>query len=134
MANIVSPFLMFTGRAEEAINFYVELFPNSSIEKLTRYTSEDAGAVGTVQHSSIKLNGQKLFFIDSPAAHEFDFTPSLSMFVEAESEEEVDRLHVALSHEGLIFMPLNGYDFAKRYSWVQDKFGVSWQLGFEVRT
>ncbi|MGJ8527079.1 VOC family protein [Maritalea sp.] len=134
MAKSLSPFLMFTGKAEEAINFYVELFPNSSIDKLTRYGPDDAGTAGTIQHATINLNGQKLFFIDSPAVHEFDFTPSISMFVEAENAQEVDRLHEALSNDGLTFMPLNSYDFATRYSWVQDKFGVSWQLGFEVST
>ena len=58
------------------------------------------------------------------------FTPSTSFFVTCESESEVDRLFVALSEGGSVLMGLDSYPFAKRYAWVQDRFGVSWQLLF----
>ena len=64
-------------------------------------------------------------FID----HGFGFTPSLSIWVEAESVEEVDRLVAALSEGGQFLMPLAAYDFSKRYAWINDRFGVSWQIG-----
>jgi len=68
--------------------------------------------------------------MDSPPVHEFTFTPSTSFFVTCESQSEVDRLFAALSEGGGVLMGLDSYPFAKRYAWVNDRFGVSWQLVF----
>ena len=66
--------------------------------------------------------------IDSPAKHAFTFTPSHSFFVECESDAEIERLAAALGAEGKVLMPLDNYGFSRRFSWVSDRFGVSWQL------
>jgi predicted 3-demethylubiquinone-9 3-methyltransferase (glyoxalase superfamily) len=126
----ITTFLMFTGRAEEAMNFYISLFPNSNITSITRYKANEAGAEGTVMHAKFILNGQEFMCIDSSPVHAFTFTASMSLYVSCESEEEVDKLFKELSNEGTIFMPLAAYPFSKKYAWISDRFGVAWQLSY----
>ena len=66
--------------------------------------------------------------IDSPPVHDFDFTPSISLFVDFESDETLETAFAKLSETGKIMMPLDDYGFSKRFGWLSDKFGVSWQL------
>ena len=124
----IAPLLMFTGQAQEAINFYVSLFPNSSIAALTLYKKNELGKEGTVQHATFVLDGAQFFCIDSPPVHAFTFTPSISLAVNCDTEEEVERLFKALSEGGTTLMPLSAYPFSKKFGWVSDRFGVSWQL------
>lgn len=123
-----TPFLMFTGRAEEAMNLYTSLFENSKILSITRYGPKEAGAEGTVVHATFTLNGQKYMCIDSSVHHDFDFTPSFSIHVQFASEVEIDRVYAGLSQGGNVHMPLGPYPFSRKYAWLSDKFGVSWQL------
>jgi predicted 3-demethylubiquinone-9 3-methyltransferase (glyoxalase superfamily) len=66
--------------------------------------------------------------IDSPAVHNFSFTPSTSLFVECGSETEIDTLFARLRDGGGVLMPPDGYGFSRRFAWLNDRFGVSWQL------
>lgn len=125
----VTPFLMFTGRAQEALDLYLELFEDAEILAVQRYGKDGAGAEGTVEHATFRIGDQVLMAIDSPPVHAFDFTPSLSLFVACESETEIDRLFVGLSEGGAVMMPLSSEQpFAAKYAWLSDRFGVSWQL------
>ena len=126
----VTPFLMFEGAAEAAMNFYLPLFPGSTIDSITRFGAEGPGREGSVMQATLSLKGQKLFFFDSPVKHAFTFTPSISLMVDCESPAEVDRLFAALSEQGKTLMPLDAYPFARRFAWVNDRFGVSWQMRF----
>lgn len=128
----LSPFLMFEGRAGEAMEFYVGLFPGGRIESVTRYGPEGPGPEGTVMLAAFTVAGQRILCIDSPAPHAFGFTPAMSLFVET-PPAEVDRLFAALSEGGEVLMPLDGYPFSPRYAWVNDRFGVSWQLSAPPR-
>lgn len=65
---------------------------------------------------------------DSWVKHAFSFTPAVSLFVECESESEIDRLNAALGEGGSSLMPIDNYGFSRRFAWVNDRFGVSWQL------
>ena len=65
---------------------------------------------------------------DSAIKHGFTFTPSVSLFVDCDSEDEIDRLNSSLSDGGNTFMPLANYGFSRKFAWVSDRFGVSWQL------
>jgi predicted 3-demethylubiquinone-9 3-methyltransferase (glyoxalase superfamily) len=121
--------LMFTGQAEEAIGFYASLFHDSVIDSVEHYGPEAAMA-GQVVHARLRINNQLVMATDSAPVHAFTFTPSSSFFVMCDSESEVDRLYAALSEGGSVLMGLDSYPFAKRYAWVNDKFGVSWQLVF----
>lgn len=119
---------MFTGQAEEAMKFYTSLFRNSEITNISRYGANQDGTEGSVQHASFTLNGQEFMAIDSNINHGFTFTPSLSVYVRCESEAEIDNAFSKLSEGGQIMMPLNRYPFSKKFAWVADKYGVSWQL------
>ena len=124
-------FLMFNGRAEEAMNLYTSLFKRSEILSITRYGANEAGTGGTVQHASFTLNGQEFMCIDSSAQHAFTFTPSISIYVRCDTEEEIDTAFAKLSQDGQVFMPLDRYPFSAKFGWVSDRFGVSWQLNLE---
>ena len=128
--NQIAPMLMFGGRAEEAIGFYTGLFHDSSIEFIERYGPGYPGPEGQVVHARFRLNGQPLMAMDSHIEQPFTFTPSISIFVNCPTEAEVDRLYAGLSDGGSVMMALDKYPFAARYAWVQDRFGVSWQLMF----
>jgi predicted 3-demethylubiquinone-9 3-methyltransferase (glyoxalase superfamily) len=125
----ITTFLMFEGEAEEAMNFYISLFPNSEITRINRYGPEGPGEEGSVHFATFTLNGQTFMAIDS-YGHPFTFTPSISLFVQFDTVEEVDDLFHTLSEGGEVLMPLNQYPFSERFGWVNDRFGVSWQLNF----
>lgn len=129
MAKRITTFLMFEGKAEEAMRFYTSLFPSSGITRIQRYGPEGPGAEGSVVHATFTLGGQEFMAIDS-AGHAFSFTPSTSLFIDCESEAEIDRLFAELSRGGQVMMPLGPYPFATKYAWISDRFGVSWQLNF----
>ena len=127
----ITTFLMFTGQAEAAMTLYTSLFQRSEILNLTRYGANDMGAEGTIQHATFTLNGQEFMAIDSSAVHAFTFTPSISLYVRCENEEEIDRVFAALSVDGQILMPLDQYPFSKKFGWLADRYGVSWQLSLD---
>jgi predicted 3-demethylubiquinone-9 3-methyltransferase (glyoxalase superfamily) len=127
----VVPFLMFTGNAEEAISFYTSLFKNSGITSIVRYGLGEAGTEGSVLHATFTLNGQELMAIDSNVTHGFTFTPAFSLYIRCESEAEVADLFTKLSLDGEVLMSLDRYPFSRMFGWVQDRFGVSWQLNLD---
>ncbi|MBI1325903.1 VOC family protein [bacterium] len=128
MASKITPFLMFQGSAEEAIRFYVGVFAGSEVRNIERYGPGQPGAEGTVKRADFTLGGQDVICIDSPVKHAFKFTPSISMFVECETEVELQHAFEALAEGGAVLMPLNDYGFSRKFGWVNDRFGVSWQL------
>ncbi len=69
--------------------------------------------------------------LDSGRQHNFTFTPALSIFVQCETESEVDALFQKLSEGGTVLMPLDKYPFSEKFGWVADKYGVSWQVNLE---
>lgn len=124
----ITTFFMFEGRAEEAMSFYVSLFEDAKILSLDRYGPHGAGREGTVEHATFSLAGQVFMCIDSNVKHSFDFTPSISLYVQCETEAEIDRLYSRLVEDGEELMPLGSYGFSDKFGWVNDRFGVSWQL------
>jgi predicted 3-demethylubiquinone-9 3-methyltransferase (glyoxalase superfamily) len=125
----VTPFLMFQdGKAEEAMNFYTSIIEDSEIREIVRYGPEGGGDEGTVMQATFILKGQEFMCIDSNLKHQFSFTPSFSIFVTCSTEEELDSVYQTLSEDGQALMPLGDYGFSKKFGWVNDRFGVSWQL------
>src|SRR5262245_6764507 len=115
--------LMFQdGRAREAAEWYVSLVPGSRIE---RVTDGDAGGA-TVYFT---LADRDFIAFDSPIRHEFDFTPSMSIFVRCDDEEQVRRLFDQIASDGRVMMPLDDYGFSSCFGWAADRYGVSWQIG-----
>jgi len=131
----ITTFLMFFGHAEEAMKFYTSLFENSAIHEMKKYGPGEAGAEGTVMHATFSLTGQQFMCIDSSAAqHDFTFTPAISLYVTCATEGEIERLFEKLSEGGQVLMPLAAYPFSPKFSWVADRFGVSWQLNLTAAT
>lgn len=128
METSVQTFFMFEGKAEEALSFYVSLIPNSEITSINRYGPEGPGPDGCVMTATATIGGMKVMASDSFVKHAFSFTPSMSLFVTCKSDEELERLSAALGGGGSVLMPLDNYGFSRRFTWLNDRFGVSWQL------
>lgn len=115
--------LMFQdGRAREAAEWYVSLLPESSVQQVT---GDDS--TGVTVHFT--LAGQGFIAFDSPVRHDFDFTPSMSVFVRCDDQEEVQRLFAQISADGDVKMPVDDYGFNPCFGWATDRYGVSWQIG-----
>lgn len=128
MTESIKPFLMFQGEAEAAMNLYVSLFPDAEIVSIVRYGPGEAGREGSVMKATFSIAGQTVMCIDSPVKHEFSFTPAFSFFVDCSSQEELGKLVSTLSEGGGVLMPPGDYGFSRRFAWVNDRYGVSWQL------
>ena len=128
MARAAATMLMFEGAAEEAMNLYVSLFKGPVVMRVERYGPGEQGAEGSVKRADFTLGGHRLACIDSPVKHGFTFTPSVSLLVDCEDEAEMDAAFAGLSEGGAVLMPPGSYGFSTKFAWVNDRFGVSWQL------
>ena len=122
----IVPFLWFNGNAEEAMNFYIPIFKNSKVLNVTRYLEDGPGLKETVMTTTFRIEGHTFYALN--AGNEFTFSPSNSFYVSCKTLPEIKRLWEKLSEGGSVMMELNKYPFSERYGWLQDKFGVSWQL------
>ena len=128
MAHKVTPFLMFEGNAEAAMTLYVTIFRGAVVRSLERHGAGESGEAGKVRLAMIELAGQEIMCCDSAVRHAFTFTPSTSLFVECEDEQEFDRIFAGLASAGTTLMPVGDYGFSRKFGWVNDRYGVSWQL------
>ncbi|MCC4285445.1 VOC family protein [Marinobacter salarius] len=124
--------LMFVGeqagKAEEAIKFYTSLFPGSEIIDLQRYEADEHEPEGSAKMARFTINGTEFMALDSHLDHQFTFTPSMSLYVECESMSEIEKAFRALAEGGSELMPLDNYGFSQKFGWLNDRYGVSWQL------
>ncbi len=112
----IIPFLWFDTQAEEAMNFYISIFRNSKVLTVNRYGEAGPGPRGSVMTASFLLDGQEFVALNGgPVYH---FTPAISFVVKCESQQEVDEYWDQLSAGGR----------EDQCAWLQDKFGVSWQI------
>ena len=132
MKNQITTFLTFQGNnAEEAMNFYMDIFDNSKVIDIQRYGKADPGKEGTVMKAEFELNGKRFMCSDSFIKHQWDFTPAISNWVDCRDIQELERFFSKLSEGGFVMMPLDNYGFSKKFTWVADKFGISWQLNLQ---
>ena len=131
----VTPFLLFEGDAGAAMDAYltafVEYLPVTEVRRDLFDDSSPRGAAwaGKVLHGELEIAGQRLRFFDSFTPHGFSFTPAISLFVELPDATAVDAIHDALlAGGGRDYMPPDDYGFSRRFAWVGDRFGVTWQL------
>lgn len=120
------------GKAEEAIKFYTSLFKNSEIKHIDYWKKgEVGGEEGLIKHATFTLDGLEYMVSENTLQHGFTFTPSVSIYVNCEDENELDSLFQKLSVGGGVMMPLDNYGFSKKFGWIVDKYGVSWQLNLK---
>jgi predicted 3-demethylubiquinone-9 3-methyltransferase (glyoxalase superfamily) len=112
----ITPFLWFDGNAEEAMHFYVSVFKNSKIVNVRRYGEAGPGPKGTVMTGTFKIEGQEFYVLNG--GPQYKFTPAISLFVNCQTQKEVDELWNKLSAGGR----------TDRCGWLQDKYGLSWQI------
>jgi len=149
------PLLMFQGRAQEAIDLYLDTFPDAELLEVMHHPegtkildstgqapaaadeqSDDTAAMETVVDwettlvatAQLKIGGQVLMIQDSLVRQDFDFTPSISVAVVVDTAEEFSRITQRLSTGGVFLMEPGQYDFAANFAWVKDRFGVTWQV------
>ncbi|MDB5469074.1 MAG: 3-demethylubiquinone-9 3-methyltransferase [Caulobacter sp.] len=127
MTNIL-PFLMFEGRAEEAMRFYAGLFPDASIDEVNPWPPGSPGKPGTIMTARFTLAGQSFMVTDSSVNHAFTFTPSVSFFVNVDDLAQLEHLAAELGQGGQVLMGIGSYGFSQRFTWLNDRFGVSWQI------
>ncbi|HET7789429.1 MAG TPA: VOC family protein [Gemmatimonadales bacterium] len=113
----IVPFLWFNGSAEEAVNFYISIFKNSRIVSLSRYGDAGPGPKGSVMGCSFQLEGQEFYALNG--GPQFQFTPAISLFVNCETQKEVDDLWAKLTAGG---------GAPDQCGWLRDRFGISWQI------
>jgi len=111
----ITPFLWFDDKAEEAMNFYLAIFKNSKAGHIYR-NGDSAGGSGKVMSVTFELDGQP--FMAMNGGPHFTFSPAISMFVNCETQSEVDELWEKLSAGGE----------KSRCGWLKDKYGLSWQI------
>jgi predicted 3-demethylubiquinone-9 3-methyltransferase (glyoxalase superfamily) len=112
----ITPFLWFNGKAEEAMNFYVSIFKNSKVKSITRCGEAGPGPKGSVLIATFELAGQE--FLALNGGPQFTITPAISFVVNCESQPEIDEYWEKLSVGGV----------KQNCGWLQDQFGVSWQI------
>src|SRR5438128_6273111 len=112
----ITTFLWFDDNAEEAMNFYVSIFKDSKILTVARYGEAGPGPKGQVMTGTFQLEGQEFMALNG--GPHFKFTPAISLFVHCETQQEVDELWDKLSAGGK----------KSRSGWLEDKFGLSWQI------
>jgi predicted 3-demethylubiquinone-9 3-methyltransferase (glyoxalase superfamily) len=112
----ITPYLWFDNQAEEAVNFYTSLFKNSKVLEVTRYGEGMPLPAGTVLTIAFQLDGQE--FVALNGGLQFKFTEAISLFVNCETQEEVDTLWAKFTEEGEESM----------CGWLKDKYGLSWQI------
>src|SRR4051812_38218199 len=112
----ITPFLWFDHEAEEAMNFYVSIFKNSKVGRVSRCGDAGPGPKGSVMSASFELEGMQFHALNGGPV--FKFTPAISLFVDCQTQAEVDELWAKLSAGGE----------KSRCGWLKDKFGLSWQI------
>jgi predicted 3-demethylubiquinone-9 3-methyltransferase (glyoxalase superfamily) len=122
----IAPCLWFDNQAEKAARFYTGLFEHSNIVQTVLYGDHGPQQKGTVMSVTFTLQGQDFTALNGGPA--FPITPAISFYVSCKTEKEVDTLWKKLSDGGKALMELQQYPFSKRFGWVADRFGVSWQL------
>lgn len=111
---LITPFLWFNGKAEEAAHFYTSFIKNSKVESVTPMVSV------------FNLNGLKFNALNG--GDMFQFTNAISLFIKTNDLKEIDAIWKILKEDGTILMDLDEYEWSKKYGWIKDKYGLSWQI------
>jgi predicted 3-demethylubiquinone-9 3-methyltransferase (glyoxalase superfamily) len=132
MAQELRTFLTFQdGVARAALDLYREVFDDFELVEISQYGPGEGGPEGTVKVAKFRLAGGNFSCADSPVSHEWGFTPGVSLWIECDDGDELQRLFDRLGDGGTVFMPLDDYGFSTGFGWVGDRYGVTWQLNLQ---
>ena len=121
-----TPFLMFQGQARDALALYRSAFPD--LEELLLQEHAEGPQAGQIAMAQVRFAGQEVMLFDSPPVHDFTFTPSFSFFIQCDDEAQLRRLAEVLGEGGGVMMEIGNHGFSTLFTWIADRFGVSWQL------
>ena len=127
MISKITPFLMFKGNASKALDYYVKVFKDARIKNKTYFENESK----KIKYATFSIKGQDFICVDGSVENDLTFNPAISFYVLCENEKELNQLSKSLSKKGRVLMPLDKYGFNQQYAWIEDRFGVSWQLVLE---
>ena len=126
MITSAAPFLMFQGDAKPALELYSSAFPD--FEELACDEHPEGEMAGKIAMARIRIGGQEVMLFDSPPVHDFTFTPASSIYIDCDDEAQLRQLAEMLGEDGTVLMPIDNYGFSTLYTWISDRFHVSWQL------
>ena len=122
------PFITVEQKAQNVLELYESIFPDFSLISKTYHANPYENLIMMAEFS---IRGQEILISDSFISHDWDITPGISFFLELDSEEELTNFGNSLSKGGKVHMPAGDYGFSKQFTWVEDAFGVNWQLNLE---
>ena len=122
------PFITVEQKAQNVLELYESIFPDFSLISKTYHANPYENLIMMAEFS---IRGQEILISDSFISHDWDITPGISFFLELDSEEELTNFGNSLSKGGKVHMPAGNYGFSKQFTWVEDAFGVNWQLNLE---
>ena len=122
-----TPFLMFQGQGQDALALYRAAFPDFELLLLQEHPADGAQA-GQILSGRIRVGGLEIMLFDSAPVHAFTFTPATSFMIECDDEAQLRALAATLGEGGAVMMEIANYGFSTLFTWIADKFGVSWQL------
>ena len=121
----MKPFITLEGKAKQALDLYKFVFPSFDLISIQNHAEPHDELIMVATFS---VEGQEVMISDSPISHEWEITPGISFFVELSSEKDLENYANSLSKNGKVMMPAGNYGFSKMFTWVEDEFGVNWQL------
>ena len=124
-----APFLMFQGQGQDALALYREAFPD--FELLALQEHPEGPQAGQILSARVRVGGLEIMLFDSAPVHAFTFTPATSTFIECDDEAQLRALAASLGEGGAVMMPIDNYGFSTLFTWLADRFGVSWQLNLK---
>ena len=122
------PFITVEQRAAEMLAFYETVFPSFDLIS-KQYHAEPHQA--SIMLAVFSVRGQEVMVSDSFVTHDWGITPGISFFLDMDNVDQLDALAHQLQEDGRVHMPPNDYGFSARFAWVEDRFGVNWQLNLQ---
>ena len=121
----MKPFITFEGQGQAAIDLYQSIFPSSRLDSIQHHAPPHDSLI---MMAKFRIEGQEVMISDSPISHEWKITPGISFFLEVDSVEILEDFSQKLAVGGKVMMPAGNYGFSTMFTWVEDQFGVNWQL------
>ncbi|MFD2831497.1 VOC family protein [Corticicoccus populi] len=125
----IIPSLTFNGNALEAVHFYQDTFRDAEL-KLLQMHDEESHMSGQVMQAVLSVQGQMIQLNDNQIPNEFKFTPSMSFLIDTFTLDEAENYYRKLKRNGAILVPFDDYGSRDYFGWVQDQYGVCWQINF----